>query len=139
MIGYTMVGTRDLARSMQFYDPLFAEMGLEQCWRDDQSASWGIASDVTAPRFFTGHPFDGAQATVGNGTMTAFQVSSPAAVDRLFAIAMKNGGSDEGKPGLRPQYGPGFYAAYVRDPDGNKIAFVCYGADDGAAGSEAKA
>ena len=49
-------------------------------------------------------------------------------LDRLYALALKNGGSSEGEPGLRPQYGPGFYAAYVRDPDGNKLAFVCYDA-----------
>lgn len=126
MIGYTMVGTKDLARSLRFYDPLFAEMGLEQCWRDDKSASWGVASDDKIPRFFTGYPFNGEQATVGNGTMTAFRVRDPAVVDRLYATAMGNGGSDEGKPGPRARYGPDFYGAYVRDPDGNKLAFVYY-------------
>ena len=126
MISYTMVGTRDLHRSLRFYDPIFAEMGLDRCWRDGRSASWGVAADDSVPRFFTGCPFDGEQATVGNGTMTAFRMQVPAAVDRLHAIALENGGSDEGAPGPRPQYGPDFYAAYVRDPDGNKLAFVCY-------------
>ena len=59
MIGYTMVGTKDLEKSLRFYDPLFAEMGLDQCWRDEQSASWGDKSDETVPRFFTGYPYDG--------------------------------------------------------------------------------
>lgn len=128
MIGYTMVGTRDLNRALAFYDPLFAEMGLDQCWRDGQSASWGRADDETFPRFFTGYPFDGQEASVGNGVMTAFRVGGATQVDRLYALAMQNGGSDEGKPGFRPQYSEGFYAAYVRDPDGNKLAFVCYDA-----------
>lgn len=60
--------------------------------------------------------------------MTAFLVESAGLIDRLFEIAMERGGSEEGKPGFRPQYGDGFYAAYARDPDGNKLAFVGYDA-----------
>ncbi|PYE90545.1 VOC family protein [Phyllobacterium leguminum] len=126
MIGYIMVGTNDLTRSLAFYDPILEAMGLEQCWRDDLSASWGKRNDETIPRFFTGYPFDGKAACVGNGGMTAFQLKNAATIDRLYDLAMQNGGSDEGKPGFRPQYGEGFYGAYVRDPDGNKIAFVCF-------------
>jgi predicted lactoylglutathione lyase len=61
-------------------------------------------------------------ASVGNGTMVAFQAKDPAQVDRLPAIALDHGGSDEGAPGLR---GGGFYAAYFRDPDGNKLNAFC--------------
>ncbi len=128
MIGYTMVGTQDLERSLRFYDPLFSAMGWDQCWRDEQSASWGDKANETAPRFFTGYPFDKQPAGVGNGAMTAFLAAGPAMIDRLYEIAMRAGGSEEGKPGFRPQYGEGFYGAYVRDPDGNKLAFVCYDA-----------
>jgi predicted lactoylglutathione lyase len=111
---------------MQFYDPIFAEMNLDQCWRDEMSAAWGDKADDTVPRFFTGYPFNGQQATVGNGVMTGFLVKDAATIDRLYEIAMQKGGAGEGLPGFRPQYGEGFYGAYVRDPDGNKIAFVCY-------------
>ncbi|WP_312366887.1 VOC family protein [Ensifer sp.] len=128
MIGYTMVGTTDLKRAERFYDPLMALIGQERCYSDDQVASWGRKDDDRAPRFFTGYPFDGHPAGVGNGAMTAFLVKSAALIDRLFASAMEQGGSVEGEPGFRPQYGEGFYAAYVRDPDGNKLAFVCYDA-----------
>jgi catechol 2,3-dioxygenase-like lactoylglutathione lyase family enzyme len=126
MIGYTMVGTNDLTRSVRFYHPVFSEMGLDQCWRDDQSASWGKTSDENYPRFSTGYPFNGKEANVGNGTMTAFLFDNTDMIDRLYQIAMREGGTSEGEPGFRPQYGDGFYGAYVRDPDGNKIAFVCY-------------
>jgi catechol 2,3-dioxygenase-like lactoylglutathione lyase family enzyme len=126
MISYTMVGTNDLEQSICFYDPLFAQMGLEQCFRDDNCVSWGKKSDITFPRFFTGYPFDGKKANAGNGVMTAFVLEDSATIDRLYAIAMREGGSDEGEPGFRPRYGSGFYAAYVRDPDNNKIAFVAY-------------
>jgi catechol 2,3-dioxygenase-like lactoylglutathione lyase family enzyme len=128
MIGYTMVGTTDLQRSLRFYDPIFAAMGLDQCWRDERSASWGREDDPAHPRFFTGYPFNGQPAGVGNGAMTAFLIGDARLIDRLHALAMTNGGAEEGRPGFRPQYGDGFYGAYVRDPDGNKLAFVCYDA-----------
>lgn len=126
MIGYTMVGTSDLERACRFYDPIFAEMGRERCYSDSQVASWGSKADSSLPRFFTGYPFDGGAASVGNGAMTAFLVPDSARIDRLHALALSLGGSCEGKPGPRPQYSAGFYGAYVRDPDGNKLAFVCY-------------
>ncbi|WP_434986359.1 hypothetical protein [Vreelandella zhaodongensis] len=73
-----------------------------------------------------GYPFDGHNACVGHGTMTAFQFIDPKEVDALYQLAMHNGGRDEGPPGYRPQYDEGFYAAYVRDLDGNKLAFVVF-------------
>jgi len=126
VIAYTMVGTRDLGRALEFYRPLFAQMGLEVCWEDKTSASFGRRNDVSVARFFVGYPFDGAEASVGNGVMTAFHVSSPDAIDSLYELALAKGGSDEGAPGYRPQYAEDFYAAYVRDLDGNKLAFVRY-------------
>ncbi|PRA46568.1 VOC family protein [Brucella pituitosa] len=124
-IGYTMVGTTDLPRALAFYDPIFAAMGFDTCWRDERSASWGKSDDEKFPRFFTGYPQDGDEAKAGNGTMTAF-LCTPQLIDQLHDLALKNGGTSEGAPGRRPHYGDGFYGGYVRDPDGNKLAFVCY-------------
>lgn len=128
MISYTTVGVSDLPRALRFYRPLFAEMGLDQCWLDDMSASWGRKDDASFTRFSIGYPFDGRPASVGNGAMTAFLIGAPARIDRLHELALLNGGGDEGAPGRRPRYGGSFYGAYVRDPDGNKLAFVCYDA-----------
>jgi predicted lactoylglutathione lyase len=63
----------------------------------------------------------------GNGSMVAFRAKSWRQVDDFHAAALACGGTSEGPPGLRPQYNPDFYAAYVRDPDGNKLAVVCRG------------
>lgn len=60
--------------------------------------------------------------------MVTFEAQTRAQVDDFYAIAMANGGSDEGAPGLRPQYSPDYYGAYIRDPDGNKICCVCHSA-----------
>lgn len=129
MIAYTMVGANDLTRARAFYEPLMREMNLQVRWDGDGQIGWGRPDDETVPHFLIGRPFNGEPATVGNGVMTAFIQPMPAQVDVLYGLAMANGGSSEGQPGLRPQYGPGFYAAYVRDPEGNKLAFVCYRAE----------
>ncbi|MDS1140260.1 VOC family protein [Pusillimonas sp. SM2304] len=126
MIHYTMLGTNNLARSIRFYDPLFQEMGMTVRWRDEQITSWGLPGDASQPLFFVGYPRDKKAASVGNGSMIAFRVEDPAKIDRLYALALELGGADEGPAGPRPEYGEAQYAAYVRDPDGNKIAFVNY-------------
>lgn len=126
MIVYTMIGTSDLDRAKKFYEPIFRTLGLETCWQDESSVSYGKPDDVYFPRFFIGYPFDGGEYSVGNGTMTAFHCGEPSRVDQAYELAMSAGAQSEGEPGYRPQYGEGFYAAYVRDPDGNKLAFVVY-------------
>jgi predicted lactoylglutathione lyase len=72
-------------------------------------------------------PFDDRAASVGNGTMVALKAATWEQVDQFHAAAIAHGGTSEGAPALRPQYNPDFYAAYVRDPDGNKLAAVCRG------------
>jgi predicted lactoylglutathione lyase len=126
MIAYTMIGVKDLKTARQFYDPIFELMGLEPCWQDELSVSYGKLKDVYFPRFFIGYPYDKEDASVGNGTMTAFHCGKPETVDQIYRSALEAGGTCEGEPGYRPQYGEGFYAAYVRDPDGNKLGFVVY-------------
>ena len=126
MIAYTMVGVKNLERSEQFYTPIFRELGFQICWQDERSISYGIINDLEVPRYFIGYPFDKSDATMGNGVMTALRCRDIEQVKILFGLALEKGGSCEGPPGLRPEYGDGFYAAYVRDPDSNKLAFVIY-------------
>jgi catechol 2,3-dioxygenase-like lactoylglutathione lyase family enzyme len=120
MIGYVTLGTNDLARAAAFYDPIAAELGVGRMMDFETFIAWG-APDGPAGVGLT-KPFDGKAASVGNGVMVAFQAKDAAQVQRIHDLALANGGSDEGAPGPR---GEGFYAAYFRDPDGNKLnAFV---------------
>ena len=120
MIGYVTLGTNDLARGAAFYDAIAAEMGTARMFEWDTAIAWGTPGSGAGVGLTK--PFDGEPATVGNGVMVAFEAKDAAQVDRLYAIALANGGTDEGAPGAR---GDGFYAAYFRDPDGNKLnAFV---------------
>jgi catechol 2,3-dioxygenase-like lactoylglutathione lyase family enzyme len=134
MLTYVYLGTNDLERATRFYDATLGALGLQRCITNDPgwdriSAGWGTYEDDGARELalWVGKPFDQQIATVGNGTMVALGARSWKEVDGFHAAALATGGTSEGAPGLRPQYNPDFYAAYVRDPDGNKLAAVCRG------------
>jgi catechol 2,3-dioxygenase-like lactoylglutathione lyase family enzyme len=120
MIGYVTLGTNDLPRAAKFYDAIAAEMGVGRMMEFPTGIAWGVAGGGAGIAAMA--PFDGNAANVGNGVMVALEAKDMSQVDRLYAIALAHGGTDEGAPGVR---GGGFYAAYFRDPDGNKLnAFV---------------
>lgn len=116
MIGYVTLGTNDLARGVKFYDAVCGEFGVKRMMDDDTFIAWGEPGG--APGVGLTKPFDGKPATVGNGVMVALEAKDEAQVQRVYEIALANGGTCEGPPGERF---PGFYAAYFRDPDGNKL------------------
>lgn len=119
---YLTVGTNDLARAARFYDAALAPLGLVRRATEETEVGYGLADDRRTRLWIT-LPFDGQPATTGNGSMPALVAPSQQAVRDFHSAALAQGGTDEGAPGLRP-YGPAFYAAYVRDPDGNKISAV---------------
>lgn len=120
MIGYVTLGTNDLARGAAFYDAIASELGTARMMEWDGAIAWGTPGGGAGVALM--RPFDGNAASVGNGVMVAFEAKDEAQVDRLHAIALEHGGTCEGTPGPR---GDSFYAAYFRDPDGNKLnAFI---------------
>jgi catechol 2,3-dioxygenase-like lactoylglutathione lyase family enzyme len=124
MFSHVTVGANDVVKAAKFYDALFAPLGITRFWTNDDGSFVGWKSGDLAGHFFVGTPFNGQAATTGNGCMCAFTASSRQVVDLAYAAAMANGGSDEGPPGPRPQYTPGYYGAYMRDPEGNKLHVV---------------
>ena len=119
MIGYTTLGTNDLEKATAFYDALFADLGLKKIVPNDRLVLW--SSKAGAAMFGVIKPFDGQPATAGNGTMVALMVDDAETVAKLHAKALELGGSDEGEVG--PRGGGGMTFGYVRDLDGNKLAF----------------
>ncbi len=121
MIGYVTLGTNNLERAAIFYDAIAKELGVGRMMEFDQFIAWGEPGG--SPGVAASKPFDGQAASVANGVMVALQAKDKAQVQRLYDAALANGGSDEGAPG--PRGDEGFYAAYFRDPDGNKLnAFI---------------
>lgn len=122
MIGYVTLGTNDIARGAKFYDALLGTIGATRFMESDTFIAWAVSP--TAPALSIIKPFDGKPATVGNGVMVALVFDQTSKVDAFYKKAMELGGTDEGAPGPR---GEGFYAAYFRDPDGNKLNAFCMG------------
>ena len=124
MLHHISFAVADLARSAAFYDATFAPLGYVRVWSNATAIGYGLAgggdkfaikmrsSEVTVP---------------GPGFHLAFAAPSRAAVDAFHRAALANGGRDNGPPGLRPQYAPDYYAAFVFDPDGYWIEAVIHG------------
>ena len=121
MIGYVTLGTNDLKKAAKFYDALAKEMGVGRMMDFEEFIAWGEMGG--APGIAATKPADGQPASVGNGVMVALQAKDKDQVQRLYDLALANGGSDEGAPG--PRGDEGFYAGYFRDPDGNKLNAFC--------------
>ena len=124
MFSHITVGSNDLEKSERFYDAVLKPIGLKQrqvipdggpearCWEKVENK---------LPRFFVYSLYDRSDAQAGNGSMVAFLAPSPQAVDRAYEAGLEAGGICAGKAGPRDHYGEGYYGAYLKDPDGNKI------------------
>ncbi len=126
MIGNTMVGSNRLSDAKAFYDALLPVIGA-QPMMDHYSGGRFYGAGLDKPMFAVVGPFNGEPAKPGNGTMVSFQAQSREQVDQFHAKALELGGTDEGAPGLRGPDPDGFYGAYVRDLDGNKLCVFRYG------------
>jgi predicted lactoylglutathione lyase len=122
MIGYVTLGTNDIQRAAAFYDALLGVIGAGRFMESENFIAWAVAPDK--PSLGVIKPYDGKPATAGNGTMISLTVDSNAKVDAVHRKAMELGGKDEGAPG--PRGTAGFYAAYFRDLDGNKLNCFCW-------------
>jgi len=122
MIGYTLLGVKDIAKAEQFYTSVLGELGAKLVMGMDRIKLFGTGPG--APMFGVCLPHDEKPASAGNGTMVAVSCDSTAKVDAAYKKARDLGAADEGAPGQR---GPGFYGAYIRDLDGNKVCFAKMG------------
>jgi catechol 2,3-dioxygenase-like lactoylglutathione lyase family enzyme len=123
MLLYVTIGTNDIYRAGRFYDAVLAGLGYRRQRDSEEEIGYAADGDVRC-RLWIVTPFNRRAASIGNGSMVALEAESRTAVDAFHAAALSHGGTDEGAPGLR-SYHANFYAAYVRDADGNKICAVC--------------
>ena len=135
MLSYIILGANDIPRSERFYTAVLVPLGYEKTEHKD-AVSYTLP-DI--PDRFNGpgavyvrKPYDGREATVGNGSMIAFRVPTHAQVRALHSAGVAAGGTDEGAPGFRVQYSKNFFVAYLRDPLGNKLALFCTATDQAA-------
>lgn len=127
MLHHISFGVSDIERAAAFYDAALSPLGYVRVWEDirpgeaDQAVGYGISGG--GDKLALKHRPDG-QRPPGQGFHVAFAAPNREAVSEFFAAALQHGGKDNGAPGLRPHYGPYYYAAYVVDLDGHHIEAV---------------
>lgn len=122
LVSHVSVGVSDVPRAGVFYDAIMAALGARRVMEHAGGIGYGRAF----PEFWASMPHNGGSASTGNGTHVCFSASGPEVVDAFHAAGLAAGGSDDGAPGRRPEYAPGYYAAFLRDPDGNKVEALCW-------------
>jgi len=121
MIGYVTLGTNNFERAAAFYDDLLSFWQAKRAIQTEKMVLWSSGKSGR-PSLGIIKPYDKKAATIGNGTMVSLAVDAPVKVDELHKKALALGATDEGAPGPR---GDGFYGAYFRDLDGNKLCVFC--------------
>jgi catechol 2,3-dioxygenase-like lactoylglutathione lyase family enzyme len=118
MYDHIGLNVKDIDASVRFYTAALAPLGHVLCSRDDASASFGPPNEPSLWLYR-------APGAAGTGAHLAFRAPARGAVDRFHAGGVEAGGRDNGRPGLRADYSPTYYAAFLLDPDGNNIEAVC--------------
>jgi catechol 2,3-dioxygenase-like lactoylglutathione lyase family enzyme len=119
---HVSLGTNDFPGAKRFYDAVLPTLGLRCIMNVDGGAGYGREF----PEFWVQLPHDGASANPGNGTHVCFNAETMDQVKAFHREALRLGAEDEGKPGLRKEYSDNYFAAFVRDLDGNKIEAMCW-------------
>ena len=127
MFSHICLGTNNLVESIAFYDQVMPVLGVSRQDTGDTYAGYGAEEDIGSGVncLFIGNTYNGEPATSGNGVNIALLAQTREQVVKFHQLALENGGHDEGAPGLRDVH-PHFFAAYVRDPTGNKLVVVCH-------------
>ncbi len=121
MIDHLSIGVVDLDRSTAFYDGVLGKIGYARVWATDSAAGYGSPGGSDKLALFVSPTAP----ALGAGFHLAFTAPTEDAVRQFHAAALELGGRDAGGPGLRENYGPTYYAAFVFDPDGAKLEAVC--------------
>ncbi len=125
MLDHVSIAVADMPRAARFYDAVMAALGVPCVWREERAIGFGLRSG----------PEDDTRSylTIRQGSAPAdpachwcFRAPDRAAVRAFHAAGLAHGGTDDGAPGLRPQYHRAYYAAFLRDPDGNRVEAVCH-------------
>ena len=124
MFSHVTIGANDVPAAKTFYDSLLAPLGLVR--RADQPEAVGYGKPGARAQVWIVRPLDKKAASAGNGITIGLEADDRPIVDAVYRAAMAAGARDEGGPGLRPHYHRNYYAAYVRDLDGNKVCIVCH-------------
>ena len=123
MLSHISLGVSNIDKSRSFYSEALAPLGIVLLWQYEDAVGYGPPGGNDKLALFLKTETD-VPLAAGPGFHLAFAAPSQKAVDQFYEAAIKAGGKDDGPPGLRPHYGPTYYAAFVFDPDGHKLEAV---------------
>ena len=118
MLHHVSVGVSDVERAAKFYDAVLGALGYKRVM---EFMPYAVGYGEDSPEFWVQLPHNRSAATVGNGVHVGFVARSKAQVNKFHEVALAHGGSNNGEPGPRPDYGPEYYGAFIFDLDGNKL------------------
>jgi catechol 2,3-dioxygenase-like lactoylglutathione lyase family enzyme len=121
MISHVSIGVRDAGKAGAFYDAALGALGYKRLYDSAEAIGYGSES----PQLWLMKAAHPVPADTASGLHFCFDAKTRGDVDSFHAAALKAGGKDNGKPGLRPDYGDNYYAAFVIDPDGYRIEAYC--------------
>lgn len=121
MLNHVSIGVRSLAAARRFYQAALEPLGYACVYQAEGSCGFGAGE----PQFWLGETATPVPADPRSGLHICFTAPTQGSVDAFHRAALASGGADNGRPGLRPDYGPGYYAAFVIDPDGYRIEAYC--------------
>lgn len=128
-LDHVSVGVADMKKAKAFYDAALEPLGMAPVFPIEIGGALvaiGYGDQPNKASFWIQLPINRQTASMGNGVHIAFNAPTRAAVDAFYLAALAQGGADDGGPGLRTEYHPDYYGAFVRDPNGNKIEAVCH-------------
>jgi catechol 2,3-dioxygenase-like lactoylglutathione lyase family enzyme len=123
MIDHISLAVRDIKAAEAFYTAVLAPLGLAKL-RDSPNAAIGYGKKY--PEFWINHRAGMTAVETDSGVHVCLRAASTEAVDAFHVAALAGGGTCDGAPGLRPEYNERYYAAFIRDPDGNRIEAVTF-------------
>ena len=122
MIDHVSIAVRDLAAGGRFYEAVLAALGYSKLVSRPGTIGYG----KKYPEFWLNERRAMTAVEPDSGTHVCLRAPDTVAVDAFHAAALRAGATSDGAPGLRPEYTAGYYAAFVRDPDGNRIEAVTF-------------
>lgn len=125
MFDHISIGVSDRARSTAFYDAALKPLGITRLYDGEHGVGYG----TTRAQFWLNPTNSPEPRNPNSGCHICFRAETRAAIAAFHALALGHGGEDDGGPGIRPQYAPGYYAAFVTDPDGYRIEAVTFAAE----------
>lgn len=129
MLDHVSITVSDIAAAERFYDAAMAALGVPKVGASERWIGYGRRCDADHPDLTYLALYKGDRPEEAYGRHWCFKAASRAAVDAFWRAGLEAGGTDDGAPGLRPQYHAAYYGAFLRDPDGNRIEAVCHRAE----------